>query len=135
MADRLRPTVPAYCVISIKTAQKHSEPLRAGALKNGHTPTEVGRVADRAAQRKKEPFKLCKVAALIAVHIFDVHVADVLLNGIDIRRLVGVAALRHRSVEIAARHAGEGEKSLVFFPQSAGSKRRNRRRIEPATEH
>src|SRR5262245_49513690 len=127
MADRLRPTVPAYCVISIEAAQKHSEPLRAGPLKNGHIPTEVGRVADRAAQRNKEPFKLCKVTALVVAHIFDIYVADVFLNGIHIRGLVGVAALRHRSVEIAARHTGESEKSLVFSRQSAGGKRRNGR--------
>src|SRR5262245_5072481 len=135
MADRLRPTVPAYCVISIKAAQKHSEPLRAGPLKNGHAPTEVGRVADRAAQRNKEPFKLRKVTALIVAHIFDIYVADVLLNGIHIRGLVGVAAHRYRSVEIAARHTGESEQALVFFGQSAGGKRGNRRRIQPATEH
>jgi hypothetical protein len=134
VSDRLRPTVPAYGVIAVKAAEQHPPTLCTGTLKNSHHPTEIGRVAHRSIQGDKEPLKLREVVALIVAHVFDVDIAGLLLDGIDIRRFISVAAVRYGAIEITAGHTSEGDKPLVFFGEGAGGKYRDRGRIQPAAK-
>ena len=76
-----------------------------------------------------EPLKFREVIALITSNIFDVDISGELLNRVDIRSFIGIAAGGYRTIKIGAWHAGERNKPLAFLFESAGSKYRDRRRI------
>src|SRR4029077_10855421 len=97
-------------------------------------PSEVGRVTHRSIQGDKEPLKLSKVVALIIANIFDVDIASLSLDRIDVRGFIGIAAIGHGAVEARAGDTGEGDKALVPFGVSAGGEEGAGGGVEPATQ-
>src|ERR1700730_1898351 len=119
MRGHLRPAVPAYGAIAIKTAEQHAPALRAGAAQYRQNPTEIARVTHRALERDKEPLELGEVIALIALHIGDVDIAGRPCVRVDIGGLSAIVAGRHRTVEAAPRPPGEGDEPFVALGQRA----------------
>ena len=120
VASGLRPAIPAYGVVSIETAEENPPPPPTRAMQRRRHPTEVGRVTHRSIQGDKEPLKLSEVVAVIIANIFDVDIASLPLDSIDVRGFIGITAIRHGAVEAGAGDTGEGDKALVPFCVSAG---------------
>src|SRR5262245_59409066 len=132
VSGRLRPTVPTYGVIAVKPAKQYPPAARSRALKCCDHPAKIGRISHRAVQSVKETRRLREVVALTIIHVFNVDVSDMFTDSFDVRALIGVAAVRHGPIEVAAGYAREGEKPLAIFGKDAGCERRDRRRIETA---
>src|SRR5689334_24196491 len=96
MAYRLGPTVPADGVVAKKSAKQYPAALRVCSPQDSQRPTQIGRIAHRAVQHDEETLELSEVVALIISDIGNVDSAGSFLNCLDVRRLVGIVAVRYR---------------------------------------
>src|SRR5215467_3786842 len=127
MACGLRPASPAYGIVSVQAAEENAPSLRVRTLQGGRHPAEIGRITHRSAERDKKSFKLREVVALIIANIFDVDIAGLLFDRLNIGSFIGIAAVGDGAVEPSAWYTSKGEKPLVLFCQGAGSEDGDRR--------
>src|SRR5476651_1580910 len=74
VSSRLRPTTPAYAVITMEPAEQHAAPLCARKPQNIQDPTEVGRITHRPFQCDEETLQLSEDIALIVMDIGDIDI-------------------------------------------------------------